>query len=195
MFIRFYQFFCILNLALIQIKCNNLYVHPKTVYVTGGLAGGKIAISCINILDGHEATFANGIEWIKLNTLSIISSNPEARVRRDGHRLLFDSTDCSDEGLYCCRSAAENHGCSYNSTVRIFIARTQVCAPAKNLMRNSDSRHNIVTKSTSSGMVRSITNTCMLNRWLSLLATESMPAYMHITDIMSASCMLSIFRS
>ena len=135
----------------IQIKCNNLYVHPKTVYVSKGLAGGKIAISC---LDGHAATFATGIEWIKLNTLSIISSDPQARVRRDGHRLLFDSTDHSDEGLYCCRNTAENRGCTYNSSVRILVAKT-IRAPAKSLMSNSDSRHNIVAKSTASGMVRS----------------------------------------
>ena len=153
MFIRLCQLFYILNLALVRVKCTNLYVHPKTVYVTGG----KIAISCTNILDGH----APSIEWIKLNTvttplsspLSIISSDPQARVRRDGHRLLFDSTDNSDEGLYCCKSSAENHGCTYNSTVRIVTART-VRAPAKNVISQSNSGHNIVTKSTF-GMARS----------------------------------------
>ena len=145
MFIRLCQLFCVLNLALVRVKCTNLYVHPKTVYITGG----KIAISCTGIVDGHEVS----IEWIKLNTLSIISSDPQARVRRDGHRLLFDSADYSDEGLYCCKSAAENHGCTYNSTVR--VART-VRAPAKNVISHSDSGHNIVTKSSASGMVRSI---------------------------------------
>lgn len=150
MFTRLCQLLCILNLALVQIKCTNLNVRPKTVYATGG----KIAISCTDILDSHAAS----IEWIKLNTLSIISSDPQARVRRDGHRLLFDPSDYSDEGSYCCKPAAENHGCTYNSTVKIVIARAAVRAPAKNVISHSASGHNIVTKSSASGMVQSTCN-------------------------------------
>lgn len=115
-------------------------------------------MSCTKILDGHDhaVTFGNDIEWVKLNSLSVISSHPEARVRRDGHRLLFDSTDHSDEGLYCCRSPSENRGCTYNSTVRVAIAGT-ARAPAKNLQKisNPNAGHNVVAKSTSSGMLRS----------------------------------------
>lgn len=115
--------FYLLNLAIIwRVKCNNLYVHPKTVYITGN----KIAISCINTgaFDDHAATIAKDIEWVKLShSLSVISRHPQARIRRDGHRLLFDSTNYSDKGLYCCRYPGESHGCTENSTVTVAVAR------------------------------------------------------------------------
>ena len=159
----FFLVLYILHLAQIRVKCNNLYVYPKTVYVTGGLAGGKIAVNCMTVYDDH-ADLANHevsrtqihVEWIKLNTLSVISSHSKARVRRDGHRLIFDSTDYSDEGSYCCRSrpTAEIHagwmGCAYNSTLRVIVPMA-----AKNVQTaiKSDHGHNIVAKSLS-GMVQ-----------------------------------------
>lgn len=143
--------------VLMQVECTrerttDLYVHPKTAFITGG----KVSVSCIKIVDGG-VTIAGDIQWIKMTSLSVISSHPEARVRRDGHRLLFDSTNDGDEGLYCCRSPTEGliDGCSYNSTVRIVIAKT-TRAPAKALNDVTSSfhtEHNIVAKSTSSGML------------------------------------------
>jgi len=139
------------------VKCSNLYVHPKTVYVTGGLAGGKIAVNCMTVNDDHADMASHEVsrthmrvEWIKLNSLSVISSHPKARVRRDGHRLIFDSTYYSDEGFYCCRPTAETHagwiGCSYNSTVRVIVA---MATKNVQMVIKSDSGHNIVAKSLS----------------------------------------------
>ena len=142
-------------MAQIRVKCNNLYVYPKTAYVTGGLAGGTLAVNCMIVYDDHVDIASRevsrtriNIEWIKLNTLSVISSHPESRVRRDGHRLLFDPAIYSDEGLYCCRPTAKSHsivgrinGCSYNSTVRVVITKA-----AKNV-QTIDHGHNVVAKS------------------------------------------------
>ena len=157
MFTRILLFFYILYLAQIRVKCNNLYVYPKIVYVTGGLrlTGGTIAVNCMIVYDDHVDIASRDVsrmrihvEWIKLSTLSVISSHPESRVRRDGHRLLFDSTIHSDEGLYCCRPTAKSYGtvgringCSYNSTVRVVIAKA-----AKNV-QTIDHGHNVVAKS------------------------------------------------
>ena len=69
------------------IECSKLYVHPKTVYITGS----KIIVSCTSTIEDQATAFENDIELIKLKSLSIISSHPEARVRRDGHQLLFNS--------------------------------------------------------------------------------------------------------
>ena len=53
--------------------------------------------------------------------VSIVSSHPEARVRRHGSQLLFNSTSYSDGGFYCCRYSVENLGCTSSSTVRITV--------------------------------------------------------------------------
>ena len=161
MFTRILVFY-ILHLAQIRVKCNNIYVHPKTVYATGGRAGGTIAVDCMIAYDDRVDIANRGVsrtrihvEWIKLNTLSVISSHPESRVRRDGHRLLFDSTSYSDEGFYCCRPTAKSHileriiGCTYNSTVRVVMAKA-----AKNVQMTDHHGHNVVAKSIS-GMVQS----------------------------------------
>ena len=128
-----------------RIQCSKLYVHPKTVYITGS----KIIVSCTSTIEDQATAFENDIEWIKLKSLSIISSHPEARVRRDGHQLLFNFTNHSDEGLYCCRTITK--ACTSNSIVRV-VART-VHMSSENLQttRNSDARHVLATKSTSSG--------------------------------------------
>lgn len=146
--------FYLLNLA-IQVKCTSiLYVEPKTGYITGD----KIVVSCISILDG-QVTFTDGIRWIKLSSSSIITSHPEARVRRDGHRLLFASTKNSDEGLYCCshlKYPSTDHGCTHNSTVRIAVARAaRASGTSLQGYRNSDVQHNLVAKS-APGMLRSV---------------------------------------
>ena len=158
MFASLFLVFYILHLTQIGVKCNNLYVHPKNVYATGG----KIAVDCMTVHDDHadiasrevNRTRAIHVEWIKLNTLSVISSHPKSRVRRDGYRLLFDSTDYPDEGFYCCSPTAETHagriGCSHNSTMRVVIVMD-----TENVQTaiKSDHGHNVVAKSLS-GMVK-----------------------------------------
>jgi len=139
--------FYLLNLA-IRVT-SNLYVDPKTEYITGN----KIVVNCISTVDGH-ATFADGIRWIKLSSSSVITSNPKARVRRDGHRLLFDSTNYSDEGSYCCSHSkypsTADHGCTPHSTVIIAVpktARTSATITNPQGYSNSDGEHNLVAKS------------------------------------------------
>ena len=148
MLTRFYFVLSLLILTSTRVKCSNLYVHPKTVYITGS----KIAVRCIGSIGDHEITapFDNDIEWVKLSSSSVISSHPEARVRRDGHQLLFNSTDHSDAGLYCCRRITET--CTPNSIVRV-VARIAHTFTTLQSTRNSDDRHIIVTKSTPPGML------------------------------------------
>lgn len=173
-------------LALVlQVKCNNLYVDPQTEYITGG----KIAVSCISIFDGPVTT-GNAIEWIEMKSLSIISNHPESRVRRDGHRLLFDSTKYSDKGLYCCRlskrSPSPNHGCTYNSTVKIMAieSRTVTAAP-----QHSDARHNVVIKSTTTGTWHEcFQRSLILATWLHIASCIGQTfldirSYLHLLDI------------
>ena len=138
----------ICNLALyilIRVQCNNLYVYPKTVHV---ITGNKVIISCTDSFDDRATTFSEKIVWVKLNSSSVISDHPRARVRSDGHRLLFDSASHSDEGFYCCRFPAENQGCTISSTVRVIVAARKVHSLATKAMENSIADHNVVAKST-----------------------------------------------
>ena len=119
MFTRFPLILYLLNLTLlIRVQCNNLYAYPKTVHVVDGT---KVAVSCLNSFDDQSTALSKKIEWMKLNSLSVISSHPEARVRRHGRQLLFNSTSYSDGGFYCCRYSVENLGCTSSSTVRITV--------------------------------------------------------------------------
>ena len=149
MLTRFCLVLSLLILTLSRVKCSNLYAHPKTVYITGS----KIAVSCISSFEDHATTFANDIEWIKLSSLSVISNHPKARVRRDGHQLLFNSTDYSDEGLYCCRKIMET--CTPDSTARVVARTTHKPTKILQSIRNSrsDAGHVLVTKSTPPGML------------------------------------------
>ena len=151
-------------LILTQVECSNLYVDPNIAYITGG----KVSVSCFKTVEGRT-TYADGIDWIEMRSASVISGHREARVRRDGHRLLFDSINHADEGLYCCKPSTEalteSHGCHYNSTVRIVNART-ARASAKSSQFNSNvmtnTGHRIVAKSTTLGKL------CMHNYICSL---------------------------
>ena len=128
-----------------RIQCSRLYVHPKTVYITGS----KIVVSCTSTIEDQATAFDNDIEWIELKSLSIISSHPEDRVRRDGHQLLFNFTNHSDEGLYCCRTITK--ACTSNSIVRVVARTAHMSSENLQTTRNSDARHVLVAKSTSSG--------------------------------------------
>lgn len=128
-----------------RIQCSKLYVHPKTVYITGS----KIVVSCTSTIEDQATAFDNDIEWIELKSLSIISSHPEDRVRRDGHQLLFNFTNHSDEGLYCCRTITK--ACTSNSIVRVVARTAHMSSENLRTTRNSDARHVLVAKSTSSG--------------------------------------------
>ena len=147
MLTRFSFVLSLLILTSTRVKCSNLYAHPKTIYITGS----KIAVSCISSLDDHETTFENNIEWVKLSSLSVISSHPEARVRRDGHQLFFNSTNHSDAGQYCCRKITG--ACTSNSIVRVVARTTHTSTKNLESTRNSDARHVLVTKSTPPGML------------------------------------------
>ena len=138
----------ILNLALlIRVQCNNLYVYPKTVHV---INGNKVIISCTDSFDDQATAFSKEIVWVKLNSSLVISDHPRARVRRDGHQLLFDSASYSDDGLYCCKFPAENHGCTSSSTVRVIVAARKAHSLATTL-ESPIADHNVVAKSTQSG--------------------------------------------
>ena len=151
MFAKFSLILNLLNLALlIRVQCNDLYANPKIVYV---IAGNKLTVNCNDNFNDEVTTISKKIEWVKLNSSLIISNQPGARVRRDGHRLLFDSTNYSDGGLYCCRFQAENHGCTSSSTIRILVVTRRIPALATKTMGYSVVEHNLVAKSTSSGML------------------------------------------
>ena len=135
----------LLILTLSRLECSNLYVHPRTVYITGS----KTVVRCTSSTEDQAIVFDNDIEWIKLRSLSVISSHPEARVRNDGHQLVFNSTDHSDEGLYCCRTI--NKSCTSNSIVRVIARTAHMSTKSSQTMRNSNARHVLVAKSTSPG--------------------------------------------